>query len=94
MSSLTKISTRVVLVVYLAIAVGIIWRWLGMSSWAAGLDIASAGEQYTTWVEPLATLTGALLVSVPAVILIRMGWAWIDEHVLGNEPRRIPTRVG
>lgn len=94
MRSLAKTSTRVILIVYLAIAVGIVWRWLGRSPWANGLDIASAGEQYTTWVEPLANFAGALLIAVPAIILIRMAWAWIDEHVLGNEPRRIPTKAG
>ena len=53
MGILTKPVTRVVVIVYLAMAVGIVWRWAGLSSWADGLDIATAGEQFTTWVEPL-----------------------------------------
>lgn len=83
-----KAVTRAITVLLLAVAVGIGWQWVGKSGWAAGLDVASAGEQFTTWIEPFAMLAGWLLIAIPAVMLIRSAWTWFDVHVLGHAPRR------
>jgi hypothetical protein len=78
---------RILVILSLASVVGLMWTFLGHTSWAGSLDISTAGEQFTLIIEPIRLMAGALLVAVPSVLLIRAGWAWFDVWVLGNQPR-------
>jgi hypothetical protein len=85
---------RAVQILLLAVLVGLLWRWIGQTTWASLVDVGSAGEQFTSPIEPLRMVTGALLVAVPAVLLIRAAWSWLEQHVLGREHTdRIPDEV-
>ena len=62
---------------------------IGGSTWAQGVDALTAGEQFTTFTEPLRLIAGALLVAVPAVLLIRAAWGWLHAPA---QPSRGPIR--
>ena len=89
-----KTVTRAITVILVAIAVGIGWQRVGTTRWAAHLDVASAGEQFTMWLEPVAMLTGWLLIAIPAVMLIRSAWSWFEVRILGHAPRSKARRSG
>jgi hypothetical protein len=81
---------RVVVVWILAFVVIVVWAVISKTPWAATVDPLTAGKSFTHWVEPFRELAGALLVAVPAVMLIRSGWAWFTSSVLGREaPQRV-----
>jgi len=83
---------RVVIVLIFGVAVTMAWAWIARTPWAATVDVLTAGEQFTDWVEPFRMIAGTLLVAVPAVLLIRSGWSWVSRNLLGKEPaRRIPV---
>lgn len=83
---------RVVIVLILGVAVTMAWAWIARTPWAATVDVLTAGEQFTDWVEPFRMIAGTLLVAVPAVLLIHSGWSWVSRNLLGKEPaRQIPV---
>ena len=79
---------RVMVIWILAFVVLVVWAAISRTPWASTVDPLTAGKAFTHWVEPFRELAGALLVAVPAVLLIRSGWAWFAMTVLGHEPRQ------
>jgi len=83
---------RVVIVLIFGVAVTMAWAWVARTPWAATVDVLTAGEQFTDWVEPFRMIAGTLLVAVPAILLVRSGWSWVSRNLLGQEPvRRTPV---
>lgn len=83
---------RVVIVLIFGVAVTMAWAWIARSPWATTVDVLTAGEQFTNWVEPFRMIAGTLLIAVPAALLIRSGWDWTQRNLLGREPvQRIPV---
>lgn len=83
---------RVTIVLLFGVAVTMAWAWIARTPWAASVDVLTAGEQFTDWVEPFRMIAGTLLVAVPAILLVRSGWSWVSWHLFGQEPaRRIPV---
>ena len=83
---------RVVIVLIFGVAVTMAWAWIARTPWAATVDVLTAGEQFTDWVEPFRMIAGTLLIAVPAALLIRAGWNWVQRSLLGREPvQRIPV---
>lgn len=78
---------RVLVVLLAAVVVGLVWKWIGGSTWAQGVDALTAGEQFTTFTEPLRLIAGALLIAVPTVLLIRTAWSWLHPPA---QPSRRP----
>ena len=68
-----------------AVVVGLFWRWVSHTAWASLLDVTSAGEQFVDPIEALRMVTGALLIAVPAVLLIRSMWSWLERTVLDRQ---------
>lgn len=84
---------RIVVVLIFAVAVTLAWAWIARTPWADTVDVLTAGEQFTHWVEPLRMIVGALLIAIPGALLIQSGWSWASRTLLGREPtQRIPTR--
>ena len=84
---------RVVIVLVFAVAVTLAWAWIARTPWAGTVNVLTAGEQFTHWVEPFQMIAGALLIAIPGSLLIRSGWSWVSRTLLGREPiQRIPTR--
>lgn len=85
---------RALNIVFWAVLVGLFWRWAGQTTWASLLDVGSAEEQFTSPLEPFRMVTGALLIAIPAVLLVRSAWSWLERHVLDRKhPDRIPDDV-
>ena len=85
-----RTAKRIMVIWILAFVVIVVWAVISKTPWAATVDPLTAGKSFTHWVEPFRELAGALLVAVPAVILIRSGWAWFTRTVLGREaPQRV-----
>jgi hypothetical protein len=83
---------RVVIILIFGVVVTLVWAWIARTPWAETVDALAAGEQFTNWLEPFRMIVGALLVAVPAILLIRSGWSWVSQHLLRQEPvRRIPV---
>jgi hypothetical protein len=82
-----RTAKRVTVIWVLAFIVVLVWVAISKTSWATTVDSITAGKSYTHWIEPFRELAGALLVSVPAVLLIRSGWDHFARTVLGREPR-------
>ena len=85
-----RTTKRIMAIWILAFIVLVVWAAISKTPWAATVDPLTAGKGFTHWVEPFRELAGALLVAVPAVLLIRSGWAWFAATVLG---RQAPQRV-
>ena len=85
-----RTAQRVMVIWILAFVVLVIWAVISRTPWASTVDPLTAGKAFTHWVEPFRELAGALLVAVPAVLLVRSGWAWFARAVLG---RKAPQRV-
>jgi hypothetical protein len=82
-------TTRRVLTVFIgAFIVVLIWSWIARTPWAGTVDSLTAGEGFTHPIDSIRMLAGALLVAIPAVLLIRSGWAWFARVFLGREVRR------
>lgn len=85
-----RTTKRIMVIWVLAFVVIVVWAAISKTPWAATVDPLTAGKSFTHWVEPFRELAGALLVAVPAVLLIRSGWAWFAGTVLGREaPQRV-----
>ena len=84
-----KTARRILTVLLAAVFVGLVWRGVGGSTWEQGVDALIAGEQFTTFTEPLRLIAGALFVAVPAVLLIRAAWVWLHAPA---QPSRGPNR--
>lgn len=86
------LTRRVVIVLIFGVAVTMAWAWIARTPWAATVDVLTAGEQFTNWVEPFRMVAGTLLIAVPAGLLIRSGWDWTQRNLLGKESvQRIPV---
>jgi hypothetical protein len=86
---------RVMVVIFLAVDVGFAWALIAGTSWAASVDPLTAGGQFADALAPIREITGMLLVTVPAALLIRSSWTWIATTLMGREaPRRIPVSRG
>jgi hypothetical protein len=84
---------RVAVVLVFAVGVTLAWAWIARTPWAGSVDVLTAGEQFTDWVEPFRMIAGALLIAIPGALLFRSGWSWVSTTLLGREPTaRIPTR--
>jgi len=84
---------RIAVVLILALVVFVGWAAISKTPWAATVDPLTAGSAFAHPIEPLREFAGALLVAVPAVLLIRSGWAWFARVVLGRETQqRVPTQ--
>lgn len=84
---------RLVVILLFAVGVLVVWSWIGRTPWALTVDPLDATEQFTDAVAPLRKVVGALLVTVPAVLLIRSAWSWIGPNLLGRETRsRFPPQ--
>jgi hypothetical protein len=90
-------TTRRILMVFIfAIGIVLVWSWIARTPWAGTVDPLVAGEGFTHPLEPIREIAGTLLVAIPAVLLIRSGWAWFARVILGREtPQRvrIPTNA-
>jgi hypothetical protein len=85
-----RTAQRVMVIWILAFLVLLAWAMISRTPWAATVDPLTAGKSFTHWVEPFRELAGALLVAVPAVLLVRSGWARFARAVLGREaPQRV-----
>ena len=82
-----RTAKRVMVIWILAFVVILVWAVISKTPWATTVDPLTAGKAFTHWIEPFRELAGALLVAVPAVILIRSGWGWFARTVLGRESR-------
>lgn len=83
---------RIVIVLIFGVAVTMAWAWIARTPWATTVDVLTAGEQFTNWVEPFRMIAGALLIAVPAALLIRSGWDWTQRNLFGQEPvQRVPV---
>jgi len=82
-----RTAKRVMVIWILAFVVILVWAVISKTPWATTVDPLTAGKAFTHWIEPFRELAGALLVAVPAVLLIRSGWAWFARTVLGRESR-------
>jgi len=94
-----RTAKRVMVIWIFAFVVILVWVAISKTPWATTVDPLTAGKGFTHWIEPFRELSGALLVSVSAVLLIRSGWEWFARTVLGRESRprvRVErsTRVG
>ena len=83
-----RTAQRVMVIWIFAFIVLLVWAMISRTPWAVTVDPLTAGKSFTHWVEPFRELAGALLVAVPAVLLIRSGWAWFARAVLGRKPRQ------
>ena len=86
-----KTTQRTLIILVFALGVLLVWALTSRTPWAGTVDVLTAGEAYTHPIEPLRDIAGALLVAIPAVLLIRSGWSWFARVILGREGRR---RVG
>ena len=90
-----RTAKRIMVIWILAFIVILVWVVISKTSWATTVDPLTAGKGFTHWVEPFRELTGALLVAVTAVLLIRSGWDWFARTVLGREaPQRVRIQRG
>ena len=81
---------RILTILILALGVVLVWTLIAQTPWAGTVDSLSAGKAYTHPIEPFREITGALLVAIPAVLLIRSGWSWFVRVILGREaPQRV-----
>ncbi len=85
-----KTTQRTLTVLILAFGVLLAWALIARTPWAGTVDTLTAGNAYTHPVEPFRDIAGALLVAIPAVLLIRSGWSWFGRVILGREePKRV-----
>ncbi|MEA2009563.1 MAG: hypothetical protein U9N78_02555 [Actinomycetota bacterium] len=84
-----KTTQRTLTILILAFGVLLVWALISRTPWAGTVDPLTAGEAYTHPIEPLRDIAGALLVAIPAVLLIRSGWSWFARVILGRDtPQR------
>jgi hypothetical protein len=88
-----KTTQRTLTILILALGILLAWALISKTTWAGTVDPLTAGNAYTHPVEPLRDVVGALLVAIPAVILIRSGWSWFARVILGREASQ-GVRVG
>lgn len=85
-----KTTQRTLTILILAFGVLLVWALITKTPWAGTVDPLTAGSAYTHPIEPLRDIAGALLVAIPAVLLIRSGWSWFARVILGREaPQRV-----
>ena len=80
-----KTTQRILTILILAFGVLLGWVLISKTPWAGSVDPLTAGSAYTHPIEPIRDIAGALLVAIPAVLLIRSGWAWFARVILGRE---------
>ncbi|MFV9672963.1 MAG: hypothetical protein ACNYZH_07015 [Acidimicrobiia bacterium] len=80
-----KTTQRTLTILVLAFGVLLVWALISKTPWAGIVDPLTAGNAYTHPIEPLRDVAGALLVAIPAVLLIRSGWSWFARVILGRE---------
>ena len=83
-----KATQRTLTILILAFGVLLVWALISKTPWAASVDPLTAGNAYTHPIEPFRDIAGALLVAIPAVLLIRSGWSWFSRVILGRESAR------
>jgi small-conductance mechanosensitive channel len=84
---------RVAILLIFALSVFVVWAFISKTPWAGTVDPLTAGKSFTHPIEPFQEIAGALLVAIPAVLLIRTGWSWFASVVLGREEtKRVPPR--
>ncbi len=83
-----KTTQRTLTVLILALGVLLVWALISRTPWAGTVDVLTAGNAYTHPLEPFRDIAGALLVAIPAVLLIRSGWSWFSRVILGREGQR------
>jgi len=87
-----KTTRRVLTVFIFAFVVVLIWSRIARTPWAGTVDALTAGAGFTHPIDSIRMLAGALLVAIPAVLLIRAGWAWFARVILGRDVRqRVPA---
>ncbi|MCL1693682.1 MAG: hypothetical protein M3096_08370 [Actinomycetia bacterium] len=83
-----KTTQRTLTVLILAFGVLLAWALIARTPWAGTVDTLTAGNAYTQPIEPIRDIAGALLIAIPAVLLIRSGWSWFARMILGREDAR------
>ena len=85
-----KTTQRTLTILIFAFGVLLVWALIARTPWATTVDPLTAGEGFTHPIEPFREIAGALLVAIPAVLLIRSGWSWFARIALGREtPQRV-----
>ena len=74
-----KTLRRATKILFWGVVLGIYLTWLGSSGWASPGDLTTVGEQFEHPIEPIRMVAGALLIAVPAVILVRAAWARLTK---------------
>ena len=86
-----KILRHTLTVLVFAVALALAWAWIARTPWAGGVAVGIDGGSGTPF-DPMRYVLGALLVAVPAVLLVRAGWDRFGAPALGRVPRRHPER--
>lgn len=79
---------RTLTILIFALGVLLVWALISRTPWAGSVDVLTAGSAYTHPIEPIRDIAGALLVAIPAVLLIRSGWSWFSRVILGRGGQR------